>query len=201
MNTLLIITAALTKVERKNYLDKSGAQKEFLTCSIPYKSDVVKDANGNDVRNTSYASFILTLNAFTQNLKKGDIVQVSGEPEISIYNGQKGAAAELKIKNVNVKKILSADRVVPYQAGVPQYNQAPAAQTAPVNAGYNPTMPNAGYNPAGIPGQTYNPVVPTQGYNPAGVPGQTYNPATQAQGFNNQGGFVMPTVDDEDLPF
>lgn len=224
MNSKIIVTGTIGSITTRQYVDRtSNMTKELLTISVPYRTDLVKDANGQDSRVTKWCSASMVKNEYNAKFAKGDNVTIFGVPDVDTYSKQDGTlGVNFRILKPEITLNVQGSRIMPYEQ-VKNQVQYPNNPTVPGTPGaYNPNSaqkpsvtPNANSNQV-YPGNPYqggynpnNPTVPgTPGaYNPNSALKNTapYNPVYGQQ--NPNGNYQQteipfdPNISDDDLPF
>lgn len=180
----VIVVGKIVRIEEKTFTRKDGTT--FVSKDISVLAHSVRNADGTF--NSEFVNTLQSKNAFTDGLKKGDLICINGQEVIHPYVGQDGIAKVSVSINGTVNRILSAP-VDPTQGAVPQVpvtgvqgavSQAPQAQPAPQY---------------GAPQGYTQPQVP-QGYPqaPQGYAQPNYQQPAAPQ-------YEMPSLSDDDLPF
>lgn len=181
MNSKIIVCGTIGSVAARSFVDaKTNQTKEIIQFSLPYRTDVVKDANGQDVRNTKWCNVTVVKNDYYAKFGKGDNVTVIGEPNVEAYTKQDGTqGVNLKIVKAEITMNIPAARILPYEQ-----SQAPT----------NPNVPSANPAQGGYPNPQRNPY-PQGGYQaPQGA--APVNPGYQVP----QGGSPYPQAPQGSAP-
>lgn len=224
MNSKIMVTGTIGSINTRQYVDRAtNMTKELLTISVPYRTDLVKDANGQDSRVTKWCSTSMVKNEYNAKFTKGDNVTIFGTPDVEMYTKQDGTlGVNFKILKPEITLNVQGSRIMPYEQvkNQVQYPSNPTVPTTPGAYNPNPTQ-KPSVTPNANPNQVYpgNPYQGSYNPNPTAVPGATgaYNPNSAPKNAapynpvygqpNSNGNYQQteipfdPNISDDDLPF